>query len=261
MNSKRHLLVPRPTESFSNQAPLVSIWSWRRVPCIILGLGITFFLGACEEDEDKRIASAQACLDSASPQTASSCLVEISGLTSPRAQSLRCSIRFLSQGFHGSRLTNAFEQLSEENEGKYPNGGDAMVIVLTNMAFTDKDLAENTLRECQASGSQALARMATLSLMATVLVDGVQGVDLSDVGENGLSEEDRAQFIQGLTQSVKGGTDEELGGLAVSASGLFCSNEDSEFSDTEVCENLKIAVQTKGGTAAIGSALRDALAQ
>ena len=231
----------------------------RQLAFIFLSIILSFVLVACEEDEDQQIAEAQACLNKATPANANACLTKVSGLTSERAYYIRCSVRFLSQGFQGSRFADAFEQLSEENDGGGGGGNDAMATALTVMTFDSTTVAESTLNECLLSGSTGLSRLASISSIATTLVNAVPGVDLTDVAENGLSDTDAQTLIDNLTTGGAETSDAELGAIAVTAEGLFYDDEDSEFKDTDICTNLEAAVGA-GDAAAVGAALRAALA-
>ena len=86
---------------------------------IFLSLVLSLILAACESDEDRQIAEAQDCLNNASPTLASAnvCLAKVDGLTSEESYYIRCSARFLGQGFVGSRFADAFESLADDEDG------------------------------------------------------------------------------------------------------------------------------------------------
>ncbi len=236
---------------------------------IFLSLVLSLILAACESDEDRQIAEAQDCLNNASPTLASAnvCLAKVDGLTSEESYYIRCSARFLGQGFVGSRFADAFESLADDEDGG-GGGQDAMTTALTVMVFTGTDNANakqnatNTLNECLLSGSQGLSRLAALTSLATTLASAVTGINLNEIAENGLTQTQVDDLIANLTNDGEFvGEDEELGNIALTANTLFCADEDSDFADTDICTNIDAAIAAGGGDpATIGDALRDQLA-
>ncbi len=238
---------------------------------IFLSLVLSLILAACESDEDRQIAEAQDCLNNASPTLASAnvCLAKVDGLTSEESYYIRCSARFLGQGFVGSRFADAFESLADDEDGG-GGGQDAMTTALTVMVFTGTDNANakqnasSTLSECLLSGSQGLSRLAALTSLATTLASAITGIDLSTVTEEGLTPDDVTDLLNNLTNDGEfdASDDEEIGNIALTANTLFCADEDSDFADTDICTNIGAAIATGGGDAqAIGDALRDQLDQ
>src|SRR5690606_37701218 len=109
-----------------------------RMHSLVMILAATF-LGACsmENEDDRKIAAAMACIDGAKNEVdADLCLQKIEGLTSKQSYLIRCSANMIAQGFTGSRLASAFQELKD-------NEGNKTASMMSYLVFA-KDLPNHT---------------------------------------------------------------------------------------------------------------------
>lgn len=214
----------------------------RPVFAILMLVSTVTMLTGCESDEDKKLASAQACLDRASTTTdANNCTALISGLTSQSSYLIRCSANFIAQGFTASRLANAFQQV-KDNTG----GADPMVSLMGWFVFQSvagNNSASDAVTNCTASGVTSMLRLATAANLATTLA--------SYTGLGNFTSTDTATLTANMQAAIAAANGDpvkeaELGQVAVTAASAYCS-EGSSYSGTEVCTNLQAAVAGAGG--------------
>jgi hypothetical protein len=214
---------------------------------VCIGAGL---LG-CESKDDAKLAKAQQCLDKATPSTVDTCTSMIAGDTSEKAYLIRCAGHYIKNGFVGSRIAEAFNNIKQQ-----PGGGattDPMTTAMSIMAFTTMDSANQALSDCVASRVRSMERLATMTSMATLIATSAQGI-IGAISEGGLTQAQMEQAIQNFT-----GDPAQLGTLVIQAESAYC-NEGSSFENNEVCRNLSAAVAS-GDTSAIGTSLLAQLQQ
>jgi hypothetical protein len=230
-----------------------------RIALVVFALASGLLLSACENKEVASIAEAQHCLDKATPATAESCLSHISGDT-PQAFMIRCSVRFIKEGFTTSRYVKAFKQISESK------AGDATITALAFFKFGQRADMDATLADCSKSGSKGMIQLAQLADIATFVVTDMGGGAFDDIYDPDTGEVDTGK-LDNLKNTVLNDStkDEELGEKAMQLSEVLCG---AGKEDTSICEDLNEAISDLGLPPdasqediykAIGAKLRDLL--
>jgi hypothetical protein len=219
----------------------------------------TFALGAatvgalamtgCEQSEDTAIASARDCLDHSTTSTeVNACMAKIDGIESSEAYLLRCSGAFVSQGFTGERLANAFDQLKKDSgSGSSSTTAVAMAYFVfkganatdTNGARTAADTAYNY---CTRAGVRSMQRLAVLAQMATTVAtvtgDLTQFLNPTSMTSSQLE----TAITNALTAAVSDpSAPAAIGNLAVTANETYC-NAGSSFATSDICKQLDTAL-------------------
>jgi len=138
---------------------------------LYLILIIATLLTSCtnKKTEQDTIADAQACLDTATQATASSCMDKVSNLTSKGADLIRCVSMYLTEGFTDpNRMSSALSSISG---GSGSSNSVAMMSTLAFKANSNSDTnltnARNTQTYCSSSGSKGLTMLSSLTTIAT----------------------------------------------------------------------------------------------
>jgi len=211
----------------------------------------------CENNEDVKLAEAQACLDTAfNSSAADRCYGLVEGINTEKANLVRCSSHFIAQGFTGQRFANAFQRLKDNPS----SGTDPMATVMTYLVFTNTTTtlhtSDNAVTNCTASGVRSMQRLATMAKLAT-FVATAGGANLANLDPASGSFDQNA-VVNAINTLVGSGTTqdkENLGNIAVQVNTAYC-NEGSSFSKTEICKNLSNAITSAGGNLqTIGSQL------
>lgn len=138
---------------------------------------ISFLLPSCgAKKEVDQIGDAQLCLDKlgASPAAAdvNECLSKVADLSSPAAETIRCSGGFMKEGFaSGKRFIDAFSAI---NGGTTNSSTQALMGILTftsaNTLTTDTSNARSAFTSCLASGGKGSTLLASFSYLTMGLV-------------------------------------------------------------------------------------------
>lgn len=149
---------------------------------IRLAISMVAFAGllSCggEKDVDK-IGNAQFCLDKLDTTPTSAeidkCLQEIDGLTSPGANSIRCSAGFIREGFgSGRRFIKAFEAIDEGAGGTSGSNTQELMGILSFTAAQDIDDDYNsivsTFQACLNSGGKGSTLLSSFSYLTMGLM-------------------------------------------------------------------------------------------
>lgn len=220
-------------------------------------LTLTLAITGCDNENITKIAEAQHCLDTATPASAHQCREKVAGDESAQAYMIRCSARFLEEGFTTKRFVNAAETLSED-EG----GGEASTVKALAIFKFNPTVMDLTSSECAKSNSQGMIQLAALSDLATFVVHTVGGFD----PEEDLYDEETGEVKPDLLDTLKDNlqeeasskNDEELGDKALALADILCTGDKA---DTSVCKDLDRAiVEAAGDSAEVGKKLRDLLA-
>lgn len=221
-------------------------------------------LGACtmENEEDRKIASAMACIDEAKNEfDADVCLQKVDGLTSKQSYLIRCSANMIAQGFTGNRLATAFQELKDNNGNKTAS----MMAYLVFAKDLPNHTADKTLENCTLSGVTSVKGLATMIKTATLAASWT-GIPLADSAFDPSNPDtfDPQELQNQLTNLANTATDEqktEIGNLAVIAQESYCF-DGSSMKDQDVCTKLNNAIESGGGDPkTIGQALLNLLKQ
>jgi hypothetical protein len=216
------------------------------------------FLSACETEEDRLLAEAEACINRASSgdvAAADACIAKVAGMENEDAYMIRCSAHFIAQDFNEARLADAFENIdANSNVG----GFTPTTIALSYMVFNNA-LGAHTVTiskaDCERSGATSLARILTLVEIGTTI---------SDLGGGGVIPGDTTAIeaiIADLTDGTPATAPQQtaIGTMAVSLREDFCVNN-SAYSSTDVCDKVNAAYTASAGNVqSFGAALLELL--
>ncbi len=213
-------------------------------------LSAVLFLTSCETAEDRQIAAAQDCIDTAKVSAdADRCYSLVDGLESEKAYLIRCSANYIAQGFTGTRMASAFQRLKDDNgSGQDPMSTVMAYLVFSNTAATHS--VDNAVSNCTKSGVRSMKRLVTMSKLATFITTA--GLGSIPANANPLDASfDPAQISTAITNLAGSGSaadKENVGNIAITAQTAYC-NAGSSFENNEICKNLNQAIATGGGNA------------
>ncbi len=222
-------------------------------------------LAACttENEEDRKIAAGMACIDAAKNESdADICLQKVEGLTSKQSYLIRCSANMIAQGFTGSRVAKAFQELKDNNGNKTT----AMMAYLVFAKDLPNHTADKTLENCSLSGVNSVKGLAAMIKTATLTA---QIVSVGDSIDEAFDPSNPDSFDPDKLKEALDDLDlndiedhaEDFGNLAIIAHESYCY-EGSSMKDQDVCTKLAEAIQDGGGIAEeIGKKLIDLLKQ
>lgn len=152
----------------------------KRILC--LALPFLLFSGCKSNSDADKIATAQRCLDSASPTTAMSCVDSISDLTSSGAYLLKCAAQFIRQGFSDpATLAQAIGQMQSSNPGAGTTAAaiDIFSFTTEGSASANTTLANSTYGNCSKSNSGGMILFSFMSTTATAARECQSGGSMS----------------------------------------------------------------------------------
>jgi hypothetical protein len=220
-------------------------------------------LTSCETPEDRQLASAQDCIDSAkTSDDADRCYAAVDGIETEKAYLIRCSANYIAQGFTGPRFASAFQRLKDNPS----SGQDPMATVMAYVVFSKTSTLhtiDNAVSNCTKSNVRSMIRLVTMSKLATFVANaGLGGIPANADPLSGSF--DPAQISAAITNLANSGSAADqaaVGNIAITANDAYC-NAGSSFESNEVCKNLKDAIANGGGNAqTIGQALLAQLQQ
>ena len=223
------------------------------------------FLAACsmENEDDRKLAAGMACIDEAKNEhDADLCLQKVEGLTSKQSYLIRCSANMIAQGFTGTRVAKAFQEL-KDNEG---NKTAAMMSYLVFAKNLPNHTADKTLENCSLSGVNSvkgLASMIKTATFAAELANGgsLEGTPFDPSNPDTFEPEKLKEKLEDVAQNAGPEEKQEFGNLAIIAHESYC-HEGSSMKDQDVCTKLSEAIEAGGGDPeTIGQKLLDLLKQ
>lgn len=244
---------------------------------------VPFVLGliSCgsEKDTDK-IGDAQACLDKLNadnPAGIDKCLVPISHLDTPQAESLRCTAGFLKEGLAtGQRIVAGFDRL-----GSNPSS-DKTLGMMEILSFTSKGApaddfqnARTTYASCLKSGAKGATLLASFSYLSMSLVgymsskvscatapvtDGTTGfvyynlkacADVTDLDPLDPADQPKILALVELVNPATvdadaAGTQAGIGAVIIGTAQVSCPSGSS--ANKELCGMIKDAISAAGGS-------------
>lgn len=213
-------------------------------------LSAALFLTSCETAEDRQLAAAQDCIDTAKVAAdADRCHSLVDGLETEKAYLIRCSANYIAQGFTGTRMANAFQRLKDDNG----SGQDPMATVMAYLVFTSGTAphsVDSAVSNCTKSGVRSMLRLVTMSKLATFITTA--GLGSIPTNANPLDPSfDPAQISTAIANIAGSGSPadkENVGNIAITAQSAYC-NAGSSFENNEICTNLNQAINAGGGNA------------
>ena len=207
------------------------------------------FLTACETEEDRTLAGAEACINTATAATVDSCVAKVAGIYSEDAYLIRCSAHFIAQNINETTLSNGFSTIKNATTTGVPTMTYAMSFLLfANIAGHDVNTA---MSDCNLSGATSLYKIVQLSSLADsmsfgLLVPGATPTDLKNAIANFNMTATPQQFA-------------DVGVKVLEIKGTFCDNGGT-FSGTDICNKVNQAIATAGNNPqAIGDLIADYL--
>lgn len=217
----------------------------------LVGGFVVFAVTGCETTDDTKIASAQACLDSArSAADATTCVAKVDGVDSAQASLIRCGGIYMQRNFLTARWTQIFNEVNNKTAS-----GDPVLRMMTYIGFAGTGTytgnsnsvdASRVLDECKKSGSGGMAYLSVATNIATLLYNGVGGLT-----------GDQTPSLAQVQAALPGLDNTTVGNLAVQAAAANCSGSNAA---TSQCTDITNAIAQGGGDpAAIGAALKNLL--
>ena len=229
---------------------------------ITLGLGLSLI--ACEEAEDRDIASAQSCLNNSSDSgglEVKECLSKIDDYNSVAANRLKCAVMYRSQGFSITQLQQAFDALDGTANPMQALVGGLTFKNIDPSNSTDSTKSAAALEEvreakeyCSKSGSIGLTMLVVFSYTGTKIVSLASGGTLTSIInslENGtpISQSD----IQAAAANLSNSADEqELGEVALLISNSYCNTPSA---NKDVCTEFETATGGSSNPQTVGANL------
>lgn len=217
-----------------------------------LSIGV-IALSGCESNDDKSIATAQACLDNATTAAqANACAAALNGITTQQAYLMRCSANFIAQGLTGDRLVSAFEALQGSSSGTGTSTAAMAPYLIFSSTDTTNSIA-NTVTNCAASGDTSMLNLAHLAQIAT-LVPSLAGTTIDPTSPTAAT-----QFQSAITTALSSGGTAQIGTVVETAAATLCA-AGSAYASNDVCTTVEQAISSANGDAAtIGTNLLNLL--
>lgn len=203
------------------------------------------FLTGCEDQKETDLFKAQDCIDKASQANVNICLNYIDGDTSDRAQVLRCSAAFISEGIDEDAIVTAMENIDGEG------AGDPTTPAIAALAMSSTTVSTAALATCEETNSKALTSLANFANLATAMkallgfADGATGADIDALIDAYVA-----------TPPADGPDKAALGAAIIASQASLCNAEDGLFKDDDACKDINAAIATGAGNA---NAVADAL--
>ena len=209
-------------------------------------------LTGCESGEDRSMASAQSCLDSANNEAAANvCVAKVAGLTTPASYLIRCSAHFIAQGFTGDRIASAYQRMTDSSS----SGTDPVTNIMAYLVFTNTsalhtiDLTVSDCTQAEVESMQRLSLVAQLATSTATLTASLTGLDLTHFDPTNpavvTSIESAITQATNLTAPQKA----QLGQVALNLNSSFCG-AGSSMSSNDVCVYMNSAISGTDGTPA-----------
>lgn len=199
----------------------------------------TLSLAACESTEKDKIASAQECLNSATPGTVGQCRAFLDGLTTPESYLIRCAIDFVAQGFTAKAMATAFDQLNK-------SGSSQTATMMSYLVFSTQNAADETYKNCRESGEPSYVTIASFVQVATLAAATAGLLTGSPLDRN--NPVDMTTAISTLISTPT--THATVGSAIQNAYNAQCSAPANQSSPS--CEKIVKAIQGGGSSADVG---------
>ncbi len=209
-------------------------------------------LSSCgKKSQQDQIADAQTCLNNATPSTASQCQSMVSGINTAQAFMIQCASLYVQQGFADpTRLSNAFSQLTSSS-GSASGTASASVTALGILAFNsssfsdteNSSFAQDAQTYCQASGSPGLALLASMSFIATNIIQTYNNLVNSNPAIGNLISSGTVPSQADITAAQS--SPQLQAAVGAAASDVISSNcADSSSANAQVCSQFSAAQTT-----------------
>lgn len=214
-----------------------------------------FLLTGCAKKESDHVAEAQACLDSSTSATALSCLSLVDGISSASANTIRCSIYFVDQGFsEPARLSAVADQITSN-----ANPDSASFQALATMGFTaskysmpqNDTLSATAFSFCQSSKSPGLIYLSSMSRIATATLNDISFDPTSGTPPSATDVQNSICTGPGPSATTKAA----MGSAALAAYKENCNAQSTDL----MCLQYAAAINGQTDPTVIGDGLTDVL--
>jgi hypothetical protein len=214
----------------------------------ILAALLIFNSGCNKETDADKIADAQSCLDTATTSDVDMCVAKVDGLESEGAYLIRCSGKFVKEGFNNAtKLSGALANISGSNTGNATNS----LSMMSALSFTTESTpalnaasASDAVTYCNKAKSSGLILLSGLTYTATSLWS--IGQSLSLIGTTPPTGAQLQSLMTSLTSNAQ--AQAAVGSVVVSMYTANCSSTTSS-APGNYCQQFQSAVSTvSGGT-------------
>ncbi len=200
------------------------------------------FLTACESEEDRTLAAAEACINRSTAATVDACVAKVAGMESEDAYMIRCSSHFIAQDITEAKLATGFAQIKNSTVGVVPSMTFAMSYLMFDNVAIPLHTSTIAKYDCVRSGVKSLYNFVVLSDLAAVF----SNVPTTPAG------------LANAINMLGPGSDTQIGDRAVEIKTIFC--DQGNFSGTDICTKVNAAyTAANGNVAALGAQIRDLL--
>ena len=210
---------------------------------IILTSLIATVLMLCESVEDDLIFQAESCInEKAGTGNIGECSSFLETLSSPRANTLKCSVKLEASGLDNSNIIDAIEVI--ENSSGENNEVHFMALVSLNSI----DEADETSQVCKNTDRPGLEYIASAARMGTYFANAA-GI----VGEIGTDRAPTTDELNDMLANCSGTCTEAVGETASTIHEVYCVG--TEASDEDICMDVSEAISSGNTNLEIGQKL------
>ncbi len=207
----------------------------------LLALASAMFLTSCEDAEDRKIASAQKCLnglgDSPSDPEVDVCINKVAGIDNEQSNIILCSAYFIRGGLTNSKIINAFSTYSDAPAADK----EATLIDLLSLGDssdpTNKTNADEAFRYCNKTNVAGLAYVASLCRIGTYVDQMTCGGICANV-DSAID-----YFVGNIGGGASNADKEAVGEMVNTISSMYCQGEARE---SNLCTEIYSAQQAAG---------------
>jgi hypothetical protein len=201
---------------------------------VAMALISTALLTSCEDAEDRKLASAQKCLNGVGDRTgvdlsnyAQMCMDKIAGMDNVQANNIFCAGYFLKGGLTNSKIITAFDLYNDAAEA------DKEAVLIENLSLgvggTAVADSNSAYTYCSKTGVAGLIYVASLCRIGT-FVDQAAGATIDDQ-------------IQDFIDNASAGDQTAVGEMIDDLSEVYCQGEAKE---SNLCIEINSAKQAAG---------------
>lgn len=218
-----------------------------------------FFISSCGPKDIDKVGDAQACLNSATSATASSCMSKVDGLETTAAYNIRCAAMFIQEGFTSpTKFTNALNSLN----GTTGTSSFMGLITFSSQGTiaSDDANAATAFDYCYKSGGKGATLISAFGYMATSLYKAMSctpttptatGYDLAGTGCLGDTTPITGKVSQFVIKIGTGDSSalsflDSLGAVVLATKNVSCSSTTS--TNEQLCTTLKNSVTAGNGS-------------
>jgi hypothetical protein len=197
------------------------------------------FLTSCEDAEDRKIASAQKCLnglgDSPTQAAVDVCIGKVAGIDNEQSNIILCSAYFIRGGLTNSKIITAFDTYDDAAAADK----EATLIDLLSLGSggSSKSDADNAFTYCNKTGIAGLAYVASLCRIGTYVDQMTCAGTCSNVDEA------IDYFVGNIGPGASTADKEAVGEMVGTLSELYCQGEAKE---SNICVEIFSAQQAAG---------------